>query len=42
MDAHLAPHASPRQVAGGPQAEHVLKCQLRPLSRDDYKVTAAP
>ena len=42
MDAHLKPHASPRQVAGGPQAENVLKCQLRPLSRDDYKATAAP
>jgi hypothetical protein len=37
-DVHLAPHASPRQVAGGPQAENILKCQLRPVNRDDYKL----
>jgi hypothetical protein len=28
--------ASPRQVAGGPLAEDVLKCQLKPLNRGDY------
>jgi Tannase-like family of unknown function (DUF6351) len=28
--------ASPRQVAGGPLAEDVLKCQLKPLKRSDY------
>jgi hypothetical protein len=35
-DKFLKPHASPRQVAGGPVAENILKCQLRPLSRADY------
>ena len=32
----LAKRASPRQVAGGPLAENILKCQLKPLSRADY------
>ena len=32
----LAKRASPRQVAGGPLAENILKCQLKPLSRVDY------
>jgi Tannase-like family of unknown function (DUF6351) len=32
----MAKRASPRQVAGGPLAENILKCQLRPLSRLDY------
>ncbi len=35
-DPALVPHASPRQVAGGPVAENVLKCQLRPINRADY------
>jgi hypothetical protein len=35
-DARLKPHTSPRQVAGGPLAENILKCQLRPLDRADY------
>jgi len=35
-DPLLRPHSSPRQVAGGPLAENVLKCQLRPLVRADY------
>ncbi|HEY6808274.1 MAG TPA: DUF6351 family protein, partial [Gemmatimonadales bacterium] len=35
-DARLARHSSPRQVAGGPLAEDVLKCQLRPLAAADY------
>jgi hypothetical protein len=35
-DVHLKPHASPRQVAGGPLAENVLKCQLKPINRADY------
>ncbi len=35
-DARLVKHASPRQVAGGPLTENVLKCQLRPLSAADY------
>lgn len=32
----LKPSLSPRQVAGGPRAEDVLKCQLKPLSQSDY------
>lgn len=32
----LVPHASPRQVAGGPRAENILKCQLRALDRGEY------
>ena len=35
-DPFLKPAASPRQVAGGPRAEDVLKCQLKPLDRGDY------
>ena len=31
--------SSPRQVAGGPLAEDVLKCQLKPLKRSDYTAT---
>ncbi|HEX7841363.1 MAG TPA: DUF6351 family protein [Kofleriaceae bacterium] len=35
-DPTLAPHSSPRQVAGGPVAENIFKCQLRPIDRADY------
>jgi uncharacterized tannase-like protein DUF6351 len=35
-DSFLAPHASPRQVAGGPVAENILKCQLKSIDRNDY------
>ena len=35
-DPHLKPNASPRQVAGGPLAENILKCQLKPLAFTDY------
>ena len=35
-DARLAKHSSPRQVAGGPLAENILKCQLKPLNPADY------
>lgn len=35
-DPFLKPSLSPRQVAGGPRAEDVLKCQLKPLLRTDY------
>jgi hypothetical protein len=31
--------ASPRQIAGGPLAEDVLKCQLKPMKRSDYATT---
>src|SRR5205809_742229 len=32
----LAKRTSPRQVAGGPLAENILKCQLKPLNSADY------
>ncbi len=35
-DPRLVPHSSPRQVAGGPRTENVLKCQLKPLAQADY------
>jgi hypothetical protein len=35
-DAFLKPSLSPRQVAGGPRSEDVLKCQLKPLNQADY------
>lgn len=35
-DPRLAKHSSPRQVAGGPLAENILKCQLRPINTADY------
>ena len=35
-DARLVSHSSPRQVAGGPLAENILKCQLRHLDPADY------
>jgi hypothetical protein len=36
----LKPTASPRQVAGGPRSEDVLKCQLKPLNQADYGTVA--
>jgi len=33
----LAKHASPRQVAGGPLEENILKCELKPLNSADYE-----
>src|SRR5207302_5234538 len=38
-DARLQKHSSPRQVAGGPLAENILKCQLKPLDAADYAPT---
>jgi hypothetical protein len=35
-DPFLKPHASPRQVAGGPLTEDILKCRLKPLDAADY------
>lgn len=35
-DPVLLPHGSPRQVAGGPLAEDILKCQLKPSIASDY------
>ena len=43
-DPRLASHSSPRQVAGGPRVENMLKCQLKALAVSDYApatVTAA-
>lgn len=39
-DPFLRPSLSPRQVAGGPRAEDILKCQLKPLVRTDYAAGA--
>ena len=35
-DPRLQKHASPRQVAGGPLEENILKCRLKPLNPADY------
>ena len=35
-DPRLIPRASPRQIAGGPRAENILKCQLKPVALTDY------
>jgi hypothetical protein len=35
-DPRLQKHASPRQVAGGPLTENILKCRLKPLDGADY------
>ncbi len=35
----VASYGTPRQGADGPLAEDVMKCQLKPLRRDDYPVT---
>ena len=35
-DPFLKSHSSPRQIAGGPLSENILKCQLKPLDSADY------
>ena len=35
-DPFLAPHSSPRQVAGGNLSENILKCALRPVNDAEY------
>lgn len=35
-DPFLKPSSSPRQVAGGPLSENILKCQLRPIDPAEY------
>jgi hypothetical protein len=35
-DPRLQKHASPRQVAGGPLTEDILKCRLKPLNTAEY------
>ena len=37
-DETVAPYASPRIAAGGPLADDVMQCTLKPLRRDDYDV----
>jgi hypothetical protein len=38
-DQTVAAYGTPRQGADGPLAEDVMKCQLKPMRRDDYPVT---
>jgi hypothetical protein len=38
-DQTVASYGTPRQGADGPLAEDVMKCQLKPMRRDDYPVT---
>jgi hypothetical protein len=33
---YLKPSLSPRQVAGGPRSEDILKCEIKPLDASDY------
>ena len=35
-DPRLAKHSSPRQVAGGPLAENIIKCRLKPRNPAEY------
>jgi len=35
-------YSFPRQIAGGPLAGNVLKCQLKPIRASDYAVTFTP
>ena len=39
-DPVLLPQGSPRQVAGGPLTEDILKCELKPLAASDYAPVA--
>ena len=41
-DKYLKPLFSPRQVAGSPRAEDILKCQLKPLDANDYGGALSP
>lgn len=36
QDPFLKPSLSPRQVAGGPRVEDILKCELKPLDASEY------
>ena len=38
-DQTVTSYGTPRQGADGPLAEDVMKCQLKPMRRDDYPVT---
>jgi len=35
-DTFLKPHSSPRQVAGGPRSEEILKCRTKAINAADY------
>jgi hypothetical protein len=35
-DRFLKPHSSPRQVAGGPRSEEILKCRTKAINPADY------
>jgi hypothetical protein len=37
-DQTVSAYGTPRQGAGGPETEDVMKCKLKPLDRDDYGV----
>ena len=41
-DKYLKPLFSPRQIAGGPRSEDILKCQLKPLDANDYGGALSP
>ncbi len=41
-DPRLTAYSSPRQTAGGPLSENVLKCQLKPFNAADYNVSFTP
>ena len=41
-DKYLKPLFSPRQVAGSPRTEDILKCQLKPLDANDYGGALSP
>ena len=38
-DQTVASYGTPRQAADGPLTEDVMKCQLKPMRRDDYTVS---
>ena len=38
-DQTVTSYGTPRQGADGPLSEDVMKCQLKPMRRDDYPVT---
>jgi hypothetical protein len=38
-DQTVSSYGTPRQGADGPLAEDVMKCQLKPMRRDDYPVS---
>jgi hypothetical protein len=42
LDPGLKPHSSPRQIAGGPVTEDILKCQLKPFNAADYPGLTGP